>query len=206
MSIVTRLARDTGYVLSGYVLAVGGFAVAVAGLSAGAGLVVVWVGLGVLAATLVLLRVLARAERIRLRALQGRAAPSAYTEPPEGATRLRRMLHPLTDPQSWLDAAWALVGFVTGTVALTLVVTWWALVLGGLSYWLWQRWLPEDDVTVAERIGLGEGRGAESLLYLAVGVVALVTLPWVVRGAAVLHAGVADALLCGRARLRPEAQ
>lgn len=200
MFLLTRLLRDTGYVLSGFVVAVLAFVVVTAGISAGAGLVVVWVGLGVLAGTLLLLRGLAQAERLRLRTLQGRAAPAAYTRPPEGASPLRRALHALTDPQSWLDAVWGLVGFVTSTVAFTLVVAWWGAVGTGLTYWFWQRWLPEDDVTLAELIGLGEGRQAESLLYLTFGLAALVTLPWVVRGAAALHAGLSEALLSGLAR------
>ena len=205
MNIATRLLRDTGYVLSGFVLAVLGFVVVVAGLSTGVGLVVVWVGLPVLAGTFVLLRGLAQAERLRLRALQGRAASlDAYTRPPEGASRVRRVLHPLTDPQSWLDALWALVGFVTGTTAFVVVAAWWAAAGAGLTYWFWQQWLPADDTSLAELIGLGEGRVADSLVQFGLGLVALVTLPWVVRGAAAVHAGLADLVLCGRARVQHE--
>jgi len=50
-------------------------------------------------------------------------------------------------------------------------------------------------------LGLGEGRGDESLLQLGLGVVALLTLPLVARGCAALHAGVADGLLCTRGRV-----
>jgi hypothetical protein len=206
MDLVTRLLRDTGYVLSGFALSLLAFVVVVTGLSAGAGLVVVWVGLGVLAGTLWLTRVLARAERVRLRVLQHRAAPSAYTEPPAGASPLRRALHGLTDPQSWRDAAWAVAGFVTGTVAFAVVVAWWGAALSGLTYWFWQQWLPEDDgATLAELLGLGDGRTADSLLQLALGLLALATLPWVVRGAAGLHAAVSQALLCRPRALAPQA-
>ena len=48
--LLRRLAGDSGYLLSGFPLAVAGFAVIVTGLSAGVGLLVVVVGLPVLAA------------------------------------------------------------------------------------------------------------------------------------------------------------
>ncbi|MDO9455065.1 sensor domain-containing protein [Nocardioides sp.] len=199
--LLARLGRDTAYVVSGFALGVVGFAVVVTGLAAGLGLVVVWVGLAVLAGTLLLARGLAHLERWRMKALQDREVPpAAYVVAPAGAGALRRLLTPLRDPQSWLDALWALVSFVTGTVALSVVASWWATAASGLTYWWWQRWLPEQDRTLVEILGLGEGRRDESLLQLGFGVVALLTLPLVVRGCAALHAGTADALLNLRSR------
>ena len=199
--LARRLGQDTAYVATGFALAVVAFTVVVTGLSAGLGLVVVWVGLAVLAGTLVLARGLAHLERHRL-ARRGRDVPPApYVVAPAGAGPLRRLLTPLRDPQSWLDALWGLVSFATGTVAFSVLLTWWAATLGGLSYWWWQRWLPDQDRTPVEVLSLGEGRGDESLLQLGLGVVALLTLPLVARGCAALHAGVADGLLCTRGRV-----
>ena len=182
-SLLPRLGRDTTYVVSGFVLGVVGFAVGVVGLAAGAGLLVVWLGLPVLVGTVLAARGLARLERHRLVALQGRDVPApAYVVAPDGAGRLRRVLTPLRDPQSWLDVLWALVSSVTGTAAFVVVVAWWTAALGGVTYWLWQQWLPDQDRTLVEVLGLGEGRRDESLLQLGVGLVALLTLPWVVRG------------------------
>lgn len=199
--LLTRLGRDTAYVVSGFVLGVVGFTVVVTGLSAGVGLVVVWVGLAVLAGTLVLARGLAHLERHRLATMQGRDVPTAvYVAAPDRAGVLRRLLTPLRDPQSWLDALWVLVSFATGTVAFSVVAAWWSAAAGGLTYWYWQQWLPDQDLTLVEILGLGEGRRDESLLQLGFGVVALLTLPLVVRGCAALHAGTADALLNLRSR------
>ncbi len=200
-----RLALDTAYVGSGFVLGIAGFVVAVAGLGAGVGLLVVWLGLGVLVGTVLVARGLAHVERRRLRTLLGREVPEiAYVVAPAGAGWLRRMLTPLRDPQSWLDVLWALVSFVTGTAGFTVLVAWWATTLGGLSYWVWQRWLPEDDDLLVEQLGWGHGQREESLLVLGIGVAALLTLPIVAQVAALVHAGVADALLVTRGRLRDE--
>ncbi len=186
-------------------LCVVGFVVVVVGIAAGLGLLVVWLGLGVLVGTVLAARGLAHVERNRLRTLQGKDAPApSYAVAPDGAGAVRRLLTPLRDPQSWLDVLWGLVGFVTGTAAFVVVVSWWAGVLGGLSYWFWQQWLPNDDENLVELIGWGEGQRDESLLLLGLGVVGLLLLPWVVRACAATHAGVADVLLSSRGRLQSE--
>jgi signal transduction histidine kinase len=203
--LMRRLALDTAYSLSALPLAVVGFVVVVTGVASGVGLLVIWVGLAVLAATMYAARALAHLERIRLRNLQGRSAPSpVYRTTPPDAGPVRRLLTSLRDPQSWLDALWGVAGFVTGIVAFVVTVAWWAGALGGLTYWFWQQWLPEDDVTLVELMGLGEGQRAESLLYLAFGVVLALTLPAAVRAVSITHAGLASALLCSRAELQAE--
>jgi len=204
-TLLRRLALDTAYSLSALPLAVLGFVVAVAGIAAGAGLLVIWVGLAVLAGTMYAARGLAHVERVRLRNLQGKRAPSpVYKQAPADAGPVRRVLTPLRDAQSWLDVLWGLAGFVTGIVTFVFTVTWWAGAAGGLSYWFWQRYLPEDDVTLVELMGLGQGQRAESMLYLAFGLVLAATLPAAVRAVSATHAGLASALLCSRAELQAE--
>jgi signal transduction histidine kinase len=117
------------------------------------------------------------------------------------------MLLPLRDPQSWLDVVWCLVSLVTGTLAFAVTVAWWAMALGGLTYWFWQMWIPYDpseNTTLAELIGLGEGRATESVLNFVIGVLALATLPFAVRLVAVVNAALASVLLSSRAELQAE--
>jgi hypothetical protein len=200
-----RLVRDSAYAVSALPIGILTFTIVVTGLAAGAGLFVVWLGLPVLVGTVLLSRVFANLERLRLRSLQGRAAPlPTYLRAERSDSVLRRLLTPLRDPQSWFDTLWGLVGFVTGLVAFVVTVAWWSAAAGGLTYWFWERWLPENDTTLAELIGLGEGRTPEIWLYLVLGAIALVTLPLVVRGAAALHAGTASVMLDGRARLEED--
>ncbi|MCW2813864.1 MAG: hypothetical protein JWN84_1319 [Nocardioides sp.] len=92
------------------------------------------------------------------------------------------------------------MSFATGTVAFTVLAAWWATAVGGVTYWIWQRWLPDQDRTLVEVLGLGAGRRDESLLQLGIGVVALAALPLVARGCAVVHAATADVLLNLRSR------
>ncbi|NYD23506.1 sensor domain-containing protein [Kineococcus aurantiacus] len=205
--LLRRFAHDNAFVVSGLGLGVAGLVVVVTGVSLAAGLLVLWVGVPVLAGTLLAARGLAHVQRDQLRHRLHRAAPTpTYLRAAPGAGRVRRWLTPLQDPQSWFDAAWALLAFVTGTVAFVVVVTWWAVCLGGLTYWSWQQWLPEGGTTVAGLLGWGSDQRTESLLHLGIGVVATLLLPWVLRGCAALHGGVADVLLCSRARLQSDVQ
>lgn len=204
-SLAERLLRDSAYCLTALPIGILTFTIVVTGLATGVGLFVVWVGLPVLVGTVLLARAFAQLERLRLASLQGRErSAAAYLSAEAGSSVLRRLFTPLRDPQSWLDAVWGVVGFFTGVVAFVVTIAWWSAALGGLSYWFWERWIPDGDgTTLAELIGLGEGRDPEIWLNLVLGVVALLALPLVVRAVAVLHAGTADALLNGRARLRP---
>ncbi|WP_198652850.1 sensor histidine kinase [Actinocorallia populi] len=200
-----RVLLDSAYALTAFPISLAAFVVVLPVLATGAGLSVLGVGLALMTLGVLIARGFAVAERLRLRGMLGRSAP----EPRHLRSRadegfIRRVLTPLRDPQSWLDVAWSLVGLVTGTIAFSLVVAWWAAVGGGLTYWYWERFLPLDDdsVTLASLIGLGEGREPEIMLNTGFGVFALLTLPWMMRVAALTHAGPAAALLCGRAELQ----
>ncbi|WP_340537142.1 sensor histidine kinase [Nocardioides sp. GXZ039] len=200
-----RVLQDTAYLCSGFGLGLAGFVVTVAGLSAGLGLLVVWVGLAVLTATAYASRGLAHLERFQQRTLLGKRAPlPVYLEAPADASLVRRVLTPLRDPQSWLDMLWGLVGFFTGLFGFCVAMIWWATAGAGLTYWFWSQWLPEGDTSLVELIGWGEGRRDESIFQFVLGLVALVTLPLVMRGCAVIQAGIADALLCSRAKLQSQ--
>lgn len=206
-SLAQRLMRDSAYCLTALPIGILTFTVVVTGLAAGVGLFAVWVGLPVLVGTVLLARAFAHLERLRLRSLQDLEAPvPAYRAAEPGSSVLRRLFTPLRDPQSWLDAGWGVVGLFTGLVAFVVTVAWWSAAAGGLTYWFWQQWIPTGDgTTLAELIGVGEGRTAEIWLNLGIGVAMLVTLPLMVRAVAVLHGGTAHALLNGRARLQQPA-
>lgn len=202
--LAARVGWDTLYALTAFPLGLLGFVLTVVGVATGVATLIVWVGVLVLAATLVVSSWLARLERVRLVAMQGREPrPTTYRIASGRQGPLARLIAPLRDPQMWLDTLWGPLAFVTGLAAFVVTVVWWAAALTGLTYWIWQIWLPESEgnETLASLIGLGDGRLAESLLNLAIGLVALVTLPWVVRGVAWLHASLADVVLNGRSSM-----
>ncbi|MDH2415533.1 sensor histidine kinase [Nocardioides sp. CER19] len=206
-SWVQRILLDTVYSFSALFVAVPFFVLVVTGLALSAGLAVLLIGVPVLTATVYVARANAFFERLRLQGMMRWAAPTpTYVRAPEGAGFWRRSVAPLRDPQSWLDVLWSVVSLVTGTVAFSVAVAWWAGALGGLTYWFWQRWIPEspDEHGLAYVLGFGDTRTAESWVNLAGGAVLLVTLPLAVRAVALLHGRLAGALLCSRAELQHE--
>jgi signal transduction histidine kinase len=205
---VRRILLDSGYNLSAFFISLAAFVLVVVLLALGVGLAILIGGVLLLTLGVTVARGFAQLERLRLRTMQGReAATPVYLRARPDDGFWRRYLTPLRDPQSWLDVVWSLVGLITGTLAFALTLTWWAGAAGGLTYWFWQRWIPEDgDGTtgLADLLGLGEGRTAESWLNLAIGALLLITLPLIVRLAAVIHASLASVLLCSRAELQHE--
>lgn len=96
-SLTRRVLLDTRYTLVGFPTAVIGFVLMVAGVAAGAGTVVVWVGVPVLAGTLMMARGFADAERGWLAdVLRRPPVRPRYKPAPEGAGRFRRLVNPLT--------------------------------------------------------------------------------------------------------------
>lgn len=189
-----RLGRDTLYVLPGFPLAVMAFVVVLVGLVASLGLLVTLLGVPLGVLTLLAARGFAAVERSRLQLLDGAPLPPAgHRREPGGGWR--GLLRRLRDPQSWLDALHALVGFPVAVVTFVVVLTWWAGVLGGLTYWFWSRYLPEDDAGgLAFLLGF-EQPWAETVLMTGSGLLLLLTLVPVVRGCAVVQSGLARALV-----------
>ncbi|MBB3042143.1 sensor histidine kinase [Nocardioides soli] len=204
---VRRVLYESGYALSAFPIALVGFLVVVIDLALGMALAVFIGGVLLISVGVMVARGFARFERIRLQGMLGRpAATPSYLCPRPGDGFWRRSLTPLRDAQSWLDVVWALVGLLTGTLAFAIALAWWAGAAGGLTYWFWQRWIPESDGDhgLAYYLGLGDGRTAESWLNLALGALLLLTLPWAVRLVVTIHASLAWVLLSSRADLQSE--
>jgi putative sensor protein len=199
-----RLGRDSVYTLTALPYAVVAICLVAVLVSLGAGLLVIGIGLPILALGLVVARGFAFLERRRLGRLTGTpAAQPEYRRADEDATVLRRLAAPVRDPQSWLDVVWAVVGILTGTLAWSVAVVWWSCAIGGTTYGIWEQAVPRgtDPVTLASLLGFGDGERADILVISAIGVLALLTLPFALRTAALLHSTMAGDLLCGRAEL-----
>jgi signal transduction histidine kinase len=204
-TIVHRVLLDSAYAFSAFLLALPALVLVVAGVSAGVGTVVVaGVGLLILVGTAYVARGLAHVERVRLRSMVAVEAPyPTYLRAVPEDSRVRTLLTPLRDMQSWLDILWCLIGLVTATFAFAVAVAWWAATLGGLSYWFWERFIPRspDNTSLAQLIGLGDTRTADVVLQTSIGIVALLTLPVAMRVAAATHAAFSRVLLCSRVEL-----
>ncbi len=208
--VLAQLGVDTAYVLLGFPLGIIAFTLVVTGLSLGIGLIpLMLIGIPVLLVILLLARGFAEVERSRLALVLRRdRATVPYRRVGPDAGMARRIFTPLGEPQYWLDALHALVRMPVNTVAFSIVVTWWATALSGLSYALWSWALPADqgDVqTLPEWLGFQDTPGTRIVFYLVVGVVFAATLAPVVRACALLEAWSAHALLNGVADLRESA-
>lgn len=178
---VRRVLLESGYSLSAFPIALVSFVVVVVGLALGVGLAILVGGVLLISLGILVARGFARLERLRLRGMLARPAPQpSYVRARPGDGFWRRSLTPLRDPQSWLDVVWSVVGLVTGTLAFAVTLVWWTVAGAGLTYWFWQLWLPDRDPgdhALSYYLGFGDGRTADSLVQLGVGVVALLTLP-----------------------------
>jgi signal transduction histidine kinase len=202
-----QLGLDTAYALLGFPLAIAAFVVVVTGLAVGIGTLVIWVGLPLLVLTLLVARGFATVERLRIPGVLRQDLPApVYRRASPDAGRVRRLVEPLRDPQSWLDVVHALLHLVVAIPAFVVTVTWWAAALGGLSYAAWGWSLPDgpDDQDLPELLGLGEGLGVRIVFYAVVGVLFAVTLPAVVRAVALLGAQFGRVLLTLRAGTQAE--
>jgi signal transduction histidine kinase len=104
----------------------------------------------------------------------------------------------------WLYLLYVMVvDFIITTVTWSIMITWVAVGLGGISYWFWDGFIPDGDrdFFVSEwllnRLGLEAGNPAltDNLLNLVVGIIFLFTLPFITRGLTMLHWLVARGIL-----------
>lgn len=205
MESLKQLGTDTGYTLLGFPLAVISFCVLVTTLSTGLGLLVVVVGVPVLTATLFIARAFADIERLRFPAVLRlpRTRPT-FSAPPPGASLWRRIVAPLTQAQFWLDLTHGILHFPIAVATFSIVVSWWAVAIAGTLTVLWDWSIPRgpDNQSLAQLIGLGDGALARIGFQTAVGLLCLITLPFVVRGCALVSAGFSRFLLTGVAEMR----
>ena len=203
-----RIARFLAYGVLALMLGAVGFSLVIALLSAGVSTVVVWIGLPILVVGVLVARGFAMADRALQSSILGTELPTpAPVRAPSGAGRVRRLLTPLTDPQSWLDSLWVLVSFLLALVTVPLALAWTvgavATVGGPAATLILDRVLPSaQNNGLAELIGVPESftLPVDMLMQFLVGLLFLFTLGPVVRGLTALHQAVARGLLSSRHR------
>ncbi len=211
LAAYVRGTRDNlAYLFATWPLALLAFCLVVPLLVLGIGTTVIWVGLPILVAAVLVARATANAERGLQRTLLHREAPQPlYQRADPGAGLGRRLLTRLGDPQSWLDVLWSGFGLVVSTVTFALALTWTvgslATVLGPVSVFVLDRALPPGEYQpMLEGLGITTSRLADAALQAVAGLAFLVTLPWAARGLASIRASVAHAVLSQRAEQQQE--
>ena len=202
----SRIGRFLAYSFIALLLGAIGFSLVLALLSAGVSTVVVWVGLPILVAGVLVARGFAAAERALQSSILGTSLPAPLPkQAPAGAGRVRRMLTPLTDPQRWLDSLWVLVNFLLALVTFPLAIAWTLGAIGTVGGPL-ATLILENVLQAPGRSGLADLLGIERpgalvvdlVMQVVLGLLFLVTVGPVVRGLTALHRGVGRGLLSSR--------
>ncbi|OMQ14331.1 histidine kinase, partial [Modestobacter sp. VKM Ac-2676] len=206
-----QLGVDTGYVLVNFWLSVLAFVLVVILLTVGVATLGIWVGLPVLVLALLVARGFATVERRQLTDVLRRDLPGpVYRRAQPDASLMRRLITPLRDPQSWLDVLHAVLHMAVSIPVFVVTVVWWAIALAGLTSMTWDWSIPyggadqlEND-TLPELLGMADTSTYRVLLYTAIGVLFALTLPFVVRGCALVEAQLGRGLLTWRGEAQAE--
>ncbi len=199
--VLAQTGRDSVFLLVAFPVALASFILLVTGVSLAIGLAVVWVGIPIGAATLGLAVGFEKLERTRLAARGTSLAPVVYAPVP--GVGLRAQLQRMADPKRWAAVLHGVLVLVVSTFTWSVLVTWWAGALGGLTYWFWERWLPEDNTGLADLLALPI---TDAQVNLVLGVAFALTLPPVTAWCTRLHVVLATWLLTGSSRRALAAQ
>lgn len=181
------------------------FAALVALLSTGASLLAIFVGIFVLTATLWVARWFGELELKRLELAGMPPIPRPRWKAPSSGF-WSKVLTPLADGHGWIYLIHGMVvNFAVGLFTWSVVLTWAAGIPGGLLYWIWSAFLPDDDFYLSDVIVsyitggavTGGGRASESIMNFILGAVFLLTLPFITRGLLRLHHVIARGMLGG---------
>lgn len=205
-----RWASDVGrgvvYLIVAFVLATVAFSLVIPLLAAGVGTIVVWVGLPILLAAVMLARGFAATDRALHTHLLGHPMPTPAAKGADSdAGWMRRLVAVLLDPQSWMNALWVLVHFVLATISFPIAIAWTAASIGTiggpLATLIVNAVLPDENTNgLAELFGMTGplALGLDVAMQFLVGLIFLLTLAPVIRALTAMHRGVARGLLSSR--------
>ncbi|WP_167040659.1 sensor histidine kinase [Salinibacterium sp. ZJ454] len=199
--------RELGFLLSTLPIVVVGFSVLITLFATGVGTAIIYVGVFILIATLYAARAFGTLELVRLQAAGMPEIERPRWETSTPRTGLSRVLAPLADGRSWIYLLHGtLVNFTIGVASWSIAITWVAGSLGGLTFWFWDRFIPEStgDIYLSEIVytflfpGVEfpvTGPTGDAIFYFIAGVVFTVTLPFVTHGLTALHHVIAKGML-----------
>jgi signal transduction histidine kinase len=207
-SLWASVPREFGFLILTMPIAVISLAVLATAFFTGLGLVAIVVGIFVVVASLYAARGFGALELVRLRwAGRPEIRQPVWERGQTDRTFWQVVFGPFIDGHYWLYLLHGMVvNPIVGIFSWVITVTWTSIALGGLTGWIWQSFIPEGDrnvwpvdrtidflfpgntfdidVRVAERVG-----------EFVLGLIFLLTLPFVFRGLTLLHDVIARGLL-----------
>lgn len=209
-SLWRTVPRELGFLLPTLPIVIVSFTVLVTGISTGFGTLVAFFGIFVIIGTLWAARGFGMLELARLRgAGRPTIAPPVWKKP-VAAGFWARLFGTLLNPHCWLYLLHGLVvNFAVGLFTWILSFTWTVVALSGLTYWFYSSFILDGrgDWRVSDWVKQTFLPGwtadpvlADNLIFLAIGVIFAVTLPFITRGMTMLHYLIAVGML-GRFRI-----
>ncbi|MDR1800170.1 MAG: sensor domain-containing protein [Bifidobacteriaceae bacterium] len=197
-ALLTGAARDSLYLLVGFPIALAGFILVLVGICVGLPLIIIWVGLPITWVALLLAHWFANLERVRLRARGTDIAPLPSAKA-RSSGLFNRFFKNLANPGRWREALHTLVNFPLAVFTWSIALAWWCVAAGGLTTPIWYpletHLVPNYDEENTSLPELLNWPIPEWAFYIGLGALGAITLPWVMKAMAALHAGLARALL-----------
>lgn len=182
------------YLMLSMPLGIATFTMVVTLLSVGVSTVIIWIGLPVLAAAVLLWRGTARLERRRVHVMLGTYIATPYRPLPEGLTAQWKTR--FTDAATWKDVAYLVLLLPVGLAEFALMVSFWSASLWFLFLPVYWGWLPDEWYPVAwNNPVISVDSTWEALPWAALGAILLAVSIAMTRGLGVLHARFARAML-----------
>ena len=203
--LLRQVGTDTVYAITGFPLAIVTTVVLVVLFAVGLDLAILVVGLPILAGCLYTARGFADLERLRIAKVfrRPRVRP-VYTKLPPKAGFWRRIFAPFAQLQSWLDLLHGVFHVIPAALAFVLVVVWWTGAITGILYGAVDWAIPrgEGDADIHQLFGLADTAANRIGARTILGLLFLLTIPVVTRGAALMSAWFSRSLLTTVAEVR----
>ncbi|GAQ68017.1 sensor histidine kinase [Streptomyces scabiei] len=204
--VEARSWREFGYVLLGLPVGILLFTYAVTMVSVGAGLLITFLGVPVLAAGLAGCRGFGSLERARARALLGAEVSAPEPLRPKGRGAMAWMGAVLRSGSSWRQLLYAVIQFPWSVFSFVVAVTFWtygwAMLTYPLWFWVFPVWAGQDGLQLYgdETHSVYLDNPFEVTMTALVGLLFTMASPWIVRGLTTVDRVMVGALL-GPSRL-----
>jgi signal transduction histidine kinase len=198
--------RELGFLLPLLPIVIAGLSILSSVFFTGVGMIFIVVGIFIVVASLFIARGFGMFEVLRLRGagFPPITAPKWDRVAPSGGW-FTKLIAPTIDGHYWLYLLHGMiVNPIVGIITWTLTIVWTSTALGGVTYWIWGRYLPDDrDWTflgVVSQFFTGrfidvDRYTGDSILFLIVGLFFTATLPFITRGLTWVHYGIGRGML-----------
>lgn len=206
-SLWATVPREFGFLILTMPIAIAGLVIISTVFFTGLGLVAIVVGIFLVVASFYIARGFGTLELVRLRwAGRPEIRRPVWDRVDSAPGFWRAVFGPFIDGHYWLYLLHGLVvNPIVSIVSWSLTVAWTATALAGVTGWIWQPFIPEGDRTfwlnqwLLERFLPGAAPIdpviGERVLEIVVGVIFVLTLPFVFRGLTLMHDAIARGML-----------